>query len=105
MNAEEDEKKEEANSKGFKVDDRRRFSAEGELKPQHRDAESADQPASPAGASAAAAQAAQTQGAGTSTAAASIHREPTAEISFETAFSIAPFFLSDHHEFNASDFC
>ncbi len=86
MNAEEEEKKEEEKSKGFKVDDRRRFSAEGELKPQHRDdAEAADKPAaSPAGASAAASQTAQTQGAGTSAAAASMHREPTAEISFET---------------------
>ena len=75
---------EEEKSKGFKVDDRRRFSAEGELKPEHRDdSESADSPASPSGASAAATQAAQAQGAGTS-AAASRQREPTAEISFET---------------------
>jgi hypothetical protein len=40
-----DEEKEERN-KGFKVDDRRRFSAEGELKPEHRGPEAAAAPQS-----------------------------------------------------------
>jgi len=38
------EREEEEKSRGFKVDDRRRFSAEGELKPEHQGAE----PAKPA---------------------------------------------------------
>jgi Domain of unknown function (DUF1844) len=33
------EREEEEKSRGFKVDDRRRFSAEGELKPEHQGAE------------------------------------------------------------------
>jgi hypothetical protein len=38
---------EEEKGKGFKVDDRRRFSAEGELKPEHRGEEAAATPAAP----------------------------------------------------------
>ncbi len=34
------EREEEEKSRGFKVDDRRRFSSEGELKPEHQGAES-----------------------------------------------------------------
>lgn len=41
---------EEEKARGFKVDDRRRFSAEGELKPEHRESakRGADQPAAAA---------------------------------------------------------
>lgn len=38
---------EEEKSKGFKVEDRRRFSAEGELKPEYRGAEATPAPAAP----------------------------------------------------------
>jgi hypothetical protein len=48
-----DRDEEQEKSKGFKVEDRRRFSAEGELKPEHRGAE-APPPAGPASQSAAA---------------------------------------------------
>jgi hypothetical protein len=44
------EREEEEKSRGFKVDDRRRFSAEGELKPEHQGAEpeqAAPQPSHP----------------------------------------------------------
>ncbi|HLW69779.1 MAG TPA: DUF1844 domain-containing protein [Candidatus Binataceae bacterium] len=57
---------EEEKSKGFKIDDRRRFSAEGELKPEHRGEKAADEPAAPSVAKAAPASGAS----GTSTAAA-----------------------------------
>jgi len=44
-----DREEQEEKSKGFKVEDRRRFSAEGELKPEHRGAgaAAAAQPATP----------------------------------------------------------
>jgi hypothetical protein len=49
------DREEEEKSKGFKVEDKRRFSAEGELKPEHRGAESppvaAPEPPPSAGAS------------------------------------------------------
>jgi hypothetical protein len=38
------DREEEEKSKGFKVEDRRRFSAEGELKPEHREAEATPPP-------------------------------------------------------------
>jgi hypothetical protein len=38
------DREEEEKSKGFKVEDRRRFSAEGELKPEHRGAEATPPP-------------------------------------------------------------
>jgi len=41
------DREEEEKSKGFKVEDRRRFSAEGELKPEHRGAEATPPPESP----------------------------------------------------------
>ena len=41
---------EEEKGKGFKVDDRRRFSAEGELKPEHRGEAAAAEQAAPAAA-------------------------------------------------------
>ena len=43
------DREEEEKSKGFKVEDRRRFSAEGELKPEHRGPEAppAPEPAAP----------------------------------------------------------
>jgi len=40
-----DREEEEKSSKGFKVEDRRRFSAEGDLKPEHRGPEAAPSPA------------------------------------------------------------
>jgi hypothetical protein len=39
-----DREEEQEKSKGFKVEDRRRFSAEGELKPEHRGAETQTPP-------------------------------------------------------------
>jgi hypothetical protein len=39
------DREEEEKSKGFKVEDRRRFSSEGDLKPEHRGAEAAAAPA------------------------------------------------------------
>jgi hypothetical protein len=41
-----DSEEEKEQSKGFKVEDRRRFSAEGELKPEHRGADQAEAQAS-----------------------------------------------------------
>ncbi|MGO9263348.1 MAG: DUF1844 domain-containing protein [Candidatus Binataceae bacterium] len=73
------DREEEEKSKGFKVEDRRRFSAEGELKPEHRGAEATPPPEPPPPANAAAA-AAQT------TAAAAPHEAAAApdEITFAT---------------------
>ncbi|HXR25889.1 MAG TPA: DUF1844 domain-containing protein [Candidatus Binataceae bacterium] len=50
------DREEEEKSKGFKVEDRRRFSAEGELKPEHRGAEATPAPAPPPSAAAPSAQ-------------------------------------------------
>ena len=41
------EREEEGKDKGFKVEDRRRFSAEGELKPEHRGPEASPAPPPP----------------------------------------------------------
>jgi hypothetical protein len=41
------DREEEEKGKGFKVEDRRRFSAEGELKPEHRAAEATPAPGPP----------------------------------------------------------
>ncbi len=73
------DREEEEKSKGFKVEDRRRFSAECELKPEHRGAEATPPPEPPPPANAAAA-AAQT------TAAAAPHEAAAApdEITFAT---------------------
>ena len=85
-----DEEKEEQN-KGFKVDDRRRFSAEGELKPEHRGPEATAAPQSSADSgSFAAEQIAQAQqqsrAAQESNAARAFsqRRAPTGEITFGT---------------------
>ena len=50
-----DSEEEKEQTKGFKVDDRRRFSAEGELKPEHRGSEPPEAQPSPAHATAEAA--------------------------------------------------
>jgi hypothetical protein len=82
-----DEEKEERN-KGFKVDDRRRFSAEGELKPEHRGPEAAAAPQSSAdsGSSAAERIAQESRAAQESKVARAFseRRAPTAEITFGT---------------------
>ena len=84
----------EEKEKAFKVDDRRRFSPEGELKPEHRGAD--DQPASPTGAAEAAGASGQKDasartvrqspqaGADASGAGAPGHDAAAAEISFST---------------------
>ncbi len=73
------DREEEEKSKGFKVEDRRRFSAEGELKPEHRGAEATPPPESPPPPDAAAA-------AAQPTAAAAPHEAAAApdEITFAT---------------------
>jgi Domain of unknown function (DUF1844) len=43
------EREEEEKSRGFKVEDRRRFSAQGELKPEHQGAEAPSPPPPPSG--------------------------------------------------------
>jgi hypothetical protein len=86
-----DPEEEKEQSKGFKVEDRRRFSAEGELKPEHRSSEQAEH--QPSAATPNPAQSTQTvagnpaqttiHGAQASSAFAQ-HRESTPEITFAT---------------------
>jgi hypothetical protein len=81
---------EEEKGKGFKVEDRRRFSAEGDLKPEFRGAEPAPEPKADAatGTTASVSQAESAPvdaGSGKRAAAAfSRYREQSAEITFET---------------------
>jgi hypothetical protein len=85
-----DEEKEERN-KGFKVDDRRRFSAEGELKPEHQGPEPATAPQSSADSGSSADRIVQSAAPGSRAAqeskaarAFSERRAPSAEITFGT---------------------
>jgi hypothetical protein len=82
---------EEEKGKGFKVEDRRRFSAEGDLKPEHRGPEAAASETKPdrgfvlSGAGTAGAAASAEGGSGPRAAADfSKYREQTPEITFET---------------------
>lgn len=80
---------EEEKSKGFKVEDRRRFSAEGELKPEHRGPEAASETRAErgAGAGVSSGQSGVSTDASSSKRAAaafSKYRERTGEITFET---------------------
>jgi hypothetical protein len=80
---------EEEKSKGFKVEDRRRFSAEGDLKPEHRGPEAASETQAERGsveaASTAQPEASADPGLGKRAAAAfSKYRERSDEITFET---------------------
>jgi Domain of unknown function (DUF1844) len=81
-----EEEKEQA--KGFKVEDRRRFSSEGELKPEHRGPEQpAPPPSSPANEGRATAASGEFQGRAPGTRSSnplSEHREEAPEISFAT---------------------
>jgi hypothetical protein len=67
---------EEEKDKGFKVDDRRRFSAEGELKPEHRGEAAAED--APSASKAATAAAASGSSGSSTTAAPSATRQPEA---------------------------
>ena len=84
---------EEEKGKGFKVEDRRRFSAEGELKPEHRGPEATTETKSergfvlsgaPAAASSSQSTAADSGSGPQAAAAFSKYREQTPEITFET---------------------
>jgi uncharacterized protein DUF1844 len=78
---------EEEEKRGFKVEDRRRFSAEGELKPEHQAAEPAEPAADSVKSGGSGERLAGAQSAGQerrAAAALSQHRAPDAEITFET---------------------
>ncbi|HKV55209.1 MAG TPA: DUF1844 domain-containing protein, partial [Candidatus Binataceae bacterium] len=83
---------EEEKDKGFKVEDRRRFSSEGELKPEHRGTEEPAEPEPPIGGPAAQTAAGSPGTFGTQTAAQESHaaeafsrrREAAGEINFGT---------------------
>jgi hypothetical protein len=85
-----DSEEEKEQTKGFKVEDRRRFSAEGELKPEHRGAEpSQAQPSAPQSTAEAAARAASSEvqtppHEGQAFTAFSQRREAAPEITFST---------------------